>query len=336
LQGASSCLTGPQQVVRYCCSQNEVISNGKCVSPYYCGSGLYCVSTPGTPGTSSCIASNGNQIYCCGQGFVLSGGQCVAAHPKCSKNSDCVTGFLCNPGSGTCERTVGVGNCANNTGNCFVHSGIGIEEDPGPDGFRDVCQAGGHWTTCSPGYVCSNYDCVPGSGGTPRPPTSSPRTPTPRPPTPTPTPTRTPTATPTRTPTATPTRTPTATPTRTPTSTPVRTQTPTPTPTITPTPGIAAVCSALRAYDSGWSELSSAQLSGLKAGNNINFCVAGTSSAGAFDMGRFTINSAAQAQTTTKRPNSNDYCQSYTIPSGVTSFTVTAQIHHVSQGWVGP
>jgi hypothetical protein len=53
-------------------------------------------------------------------------------------------------------------------------------------------------------------------------------------------------------------------------------------------------------------------------------------------MGRFTINGVVQTATTAKRPGSNDFCQAYTIPSGVYTFNVTAELHHVILGWVGP
>jgi hypothetical protein len=53
-------------------------------------------------------------------------------------------------------------------------------------------------------------------------------------------------------------------------------------------------------------------------------------------MARFTINGTVQTQTTTKRPGTNDYCQLYTIPAGVYTFNVTAQIHHAILGWIGP
>jgi hypothetical protein len=95
-------------------------------------------------------------------------------------------------------------------------------------------------------------------------------------------------------------------------------------------------CSNVKAYTSGWTLLSATQLKGLKPGNNVNFCVNGTASTGSFDKAKFTINGSVKAETTAKRPSSNDYCQTYTIPTGVTTFTVTAQIHHVTGGWVGP
>lgn len=126
------------------------------------------------------------------------------------------------------------------------------------------------------------------------------------------------------------------------TNPPPRTETtPTPTPipprpilTPTPTPVAAApYCGAVLAYDSSWGALSSAQLSALKEGDSVNFCVSGNTTSGTFDMARFTINGTQMPDTTTKRPNSVDFCQSYTIPGGKTTFTVSAKIHHSTLGW---
>lgn len=80
--------------------------------------------------------------------------------------------------------------------------------------------------------------------------------------------------------------------------------------------------------------MTSTQLSALSAGTTINFCVGGTASSGSFDKAKFTINGVAQAETTThSRPSSTDFCQSYPIPPDVSSFNITAQIHHATLGW---
>ncbi|WKZ25305.1 MAG: hypothetical protein QY322_02845 [bacterium] len=99
------------------------------------------------------------------------------------------------------------------------------------------------------------------------------------------------------------------------------------------TPSITAKCQDVKAYDEKWAPLTSAQLSQLKTGDDVNFCVTGSASSGSFNKARFTINTVQQAETTTIRPTSPDYCQSYTIPAGVTTFNVTAQINHTSLGW---
>jgi hypothetical protein len=97
--------------------------------------------------------------------------------------------------------------------------------------------------------------------------------------------------------------------------------------------GPTAQCQNIKAYDSNWAALSSAQLSALQPGANINFCVVGSATEGSFDKAQFTINGAQGAETTTHRPSTQDFCQAYVIPTGVTIFNVTAQIHHLTLGW---
>lgn len=102
----------------------------------------------------------------------------------------------------------------------------------------------------------------------------------------------------------------------------------------TPPPGSStAQCQNVKAYSETWTLLAAADLSRLKAADKVNFCVAGSSTAGTFDKARFTINGVAQAETTTKRPSSSDFCQLYTIPAGTNSFSVSALIHHATLGW---
>lgn len=105
-----------------------------------------------------------------------------------------------------------------------------------------------------------------------------------------------------------------------------------PQPDPTPPPGTAR-CQNIKAYSTTWTQYSSVNLSELDAGTQVNFCVTGSASAGTFDRARFTINGTLQAETTTKRPSSQDYCQSYSIPANVTQFTIKAQIHHITLGW---
>lgn len=106
-----------------------------------------------------------------------------------------------------------------------------------------------------------------------------------------------------------------------------------PSPPPTTPPQITASCTNVKAYDTGWQPLTSAQLSGLSRGTAINFCVVGNATGGSFTKAKFTINGAAQAETTAQRPGSQDFCQSYTIPATGNSFTVAAQIYHATLGW---
>lgn len=99
------------------------------------------------------------------------------------------------------------------------------------------------------------------------------------------------------------------------------------------TNSITAQCQNVKAYDEAWTLLTGIQLSQLGVGDSVNFCVTGSATGGSFNKARFTINGALQAETTTVRPSSTDFCQSYVIPAAVTSFNVSAQINHVTLGW---
>ena len=117
-------------------------------------------------------------------------------------------------------------------------------------------------------------------------------------------------------------------------ATPTPTVPPTTPPTIAPTPTAPApFCAAITTYDSDWNTISSTQLSSLKIGDVVNFCVTGSSTSGVFDMARFVINGVQQADTTTHKPGSTAFCQGYTIPSGTSRFTVSGSIHHSVLGW---
>jgi hypothetical protein len=104
------------------------------------------------------------------------------------------------------------------------------------------------------------------------------------------------------------------------------------TPPTTP-PAIDASCQNIKAYNMSWEELSSQRLATLKPGNRINFCVAGVASSGSFTKAKIKINGVALPETTTKRPNSNDFCSNYTITSAITTYRVTANIFHETLGW---
>lgn len=105
------------------------------------------------------------------------------------------------------------------------------------------------------------------------------------------------------------------------------------TPTVAPTTAPTAQCQNIKAYSPTWALLTTTQLSALTVGSQVNFCVTGSATSESFDRAKFTINGVVQAETTTIRPGSTDFCQSYVIPAGVTTFNVTAQIHHITLGW---
>lgn len=97
---------------------------------------------------------------------------------------------------------------------------------------------------------------------------------------------------------------------------------------------ITASCQNVKAYSTNnWTLLTPTALSSLKAGDSVNFCVTGVATGGSFNKAKFTINRAVQAETTTVRPGSTDFCQLYVIPTATTTFNVSAQINHVTLGW---
>lgn len=130
---------------------------------------------------------------------------------------------------------------------------------------------------------------------------------------------------------------PTATPRApTPTLPPGVTPTPTPTPTtfafLTPVP--TAKCSEVKAYNLLWVQLSTSQLANLKAGGKVRFTVRGEASSGTFDKAKFKINDNVTSEITAKKPESDEFYYEYTIPAGVTTYSVGAQVHHSILGWV--
>jgi hypothetical protein len=74
-------------------------------------------------------------------------------------------------------------------------------------------------------------------------------------------------------------------------------------------------------------------LSALNAGNEVRFAVSGTATSGAFDKAKFTVNGTELGETSLKKPGTEEFYSEYTIPANVTSFTVSAQIHHSELGW---
>jgi hypothetical protein len=136
-------------------------------------------------------------------------------------------------------------------------------------------------------------------------------------------------------------------PTTAPTEPPEEPNPPNPPSNPTPTPGPGASCQSVKAYTSSsstssWTLLTSSDLSALTGGTVINFCVAGTADTGSFDKAQFTITyftggedgvATVMPETTTKRPSSEDFCQSFTIPLNANSIIATAKIHHTTLGW---
>jgi hypothetical protein len=102
----------------------------------------------------------------------------------------------------------------------------------------------------------------------------------------------------------------------------------TPTNTPTPTPVISCQCGQIKAYDTTWKLLTSADLATLKAGDKVRFTVSGTATSGTIDKSRFKVNGGTYAETVTKKSATQEFYYEYTIPANVTSFSVEAQVHH--------
>ena len=94
-----------------------------------------------------------------------------------------------------------------------------------------------------------------------------------------------------------------------------------------------ASCSAVKAYDEEWNELSLLELRDLEEGDVVRFAVSGTASAGQFSMARFTVNGELRDEVTQTSPTGEFYDE-YTIPDGVTNFSVTGEIYHSEAGWI--
>lgn len=94
-------------------------------------------------------------------------------------------------------------------------------------------------------------------------------------------------------------------------------------------PPATASCSSVTAYDTNWNALSISQLSSLSVGSVVRFAVSGTATSGNFDKARFTVNGALGPEVTTQNPKqAGQFYYDYTIPTGVTSFTVAGEVHH--------
>ena len=118
-------------------------------------------------------------------------------------------------------------------------------------------------------------------------------------------------------------------------------------------PPDGALCQDVRAYNvvgepedsANWTRLNAAQLADLQSGEIVYISVSGWSSTptldnGGFDKAVFTVNGVDRPESTNAKPKSPsdppdtwEIYDLYTIPDGVTSFTIRATIHHQTAGW---
>lgn len=107
-----------------------------------------------------------------------------------------------------------------------------------------------------------------------------------------------------------------------------------PRPSLPPPPdGPTAQCLDIKAFDTNWSPMTIEQLSALKPGDKVRFTVAGQTNSGSIDKARFKVNGTVRPEVTQKRPSSEEYYDEITIPEGVSSFSINAELHHSSLGW---
>ena len=98
-------------------------------------------------------------------------------------------------------------------------------------------------------------------------------------------------------------------------------------------PSFSAQCLNIRIYDTDWNVLSANELGNLVVGDTIRISVSGSTNEGVIDMARFIINGQLQPETTSQKEGSDEFYQEYTIPEGVETFSVNAQLHHSVAGW---
>ena len=99
-------------------------------------------------------------------------------------------------------------------------------------------------------------------------------------------------------------------------------------------PVVSASCLDIKAYDTTWKALTLDELKELNAGETVRFTVSGTATSGTFSKAKFTINTVVKPETTTKKPDTNEFYIEYMIPENVTEFLIKAQIYHSTKGWI--
>lgn len=100
-----------------------------------------------------------------------------------------------------------------------------------------------------------------------------------------------------------------------------------------PPSGISAQCLNIQAFDTDWNKLAASDLASLNPGDKVRFTVSGTTTSGSINKARFIINGVTRPEVIQKRPGTQEFYDEYTIPEGLTSFTIKSQLNHSSIGW---
>jgi len=90
-------------------------------------------------------------------------------------------------------------------------------------------------------------------------------------------------------------------------------------------------CSLIKVYNSYWQQVSEQNLSLLRPGDQVYLSVLG--SGAGIDKARFRINGGGWQETTKKKSGTEEFYINYTIPAGINSFNIEAEVHHPTQGW---
>lgn len=102
---------------------------------------------------------------------------------------------------------------------------------------------------------------------------------------------------------------------------------------VTPAPAPVAQCVNIKIYTPSWTQIDANTFFNLTQRSQVYFCVAGSTTSGAFTKARFTINNTLRPETTLRRPNTNDFCDLYTIPSNTYNFAIQGEVYHQTLGW---
>jgi len=93
-----------------------------------------------------------------------------------------------------------------------------------------------------------------------------------------------------------------------------------------PTSAPGAQCVRIRVYQG--TTTTAIDPTTLKAGNTVTLAVAGTNTS----KGRIRVNGATFTETTTKNTN-DEFTVPFTVPSGITSFTIEAEVFGPNGQW---
>jgi hypothetical protein len=99
-------------------------------------------------------------------------------------------------------------------------------------------------------------------------------------------------------------------------------------PAPTPTPETTTQCEAVKIFNTSWEEIDSQDLPNLKPGDTVYLSVTGIAASGNFDKAQFTVNGTQRPEVSTKQEGTDRYYDEYTLPSGISSFNISAKIHH--------